>query len=357
MKRIQGRGRNGGQGRGRADSVHASAIPSTEYTAAFLRFTDSGDWRTLLLMAAIYAVWAGLVFFGPPAFASMPGALLAIVLIAPMLTLHSSTQHEFVHGHPFRAQLLNDILAFAPIGLIIPYCRFKETHLTHHLDCNLCDPFDDPESWYMDISDWLRQHAVARAVLNANNTFAGRLVFGPLIGTLGLLRNDFKRVRAGEGWLAARWLFHWALAGILLASIAAFAMVPVWAYLVCCYLAMSLLMVRTFAEHQSELAEGSQDKEGAVRRGRSIIVENGGIFSWLFLNNSFHAVHHAAPSLAWYRLPERYRQNAVRYREMNRGYSVASYGELFRRYAFRRKEPVPFPGNVAGKAGDCSNGG
>ena len=47
----------------------------------------------------------------------------------------------------------------------------------------------------------------------------------------------------------------------------------------------------------------------------------------------------------------------MRYREMNRGYSVASYGELFRRYAFRRKEPVPFPGNVAGKAGDCSNGG
>lgn len=332
-----------------------SGTKPAENTTFFLRLADAGDWRTLVLLATIYAVWLGLVFFGLAAFSTMPGSLLAIAVIAPLLTLHSSTQHEFVHGHPFKAQWLNDILAFAPIGLIIPYCRFKETHLKHHLDANLCDPFDDPESWYMDIADWLRQNAVARAVLNANNTFAGRLVFGPPIGVLGLLRSDFKRVRAGEGWLVARWLFHWALGGVLLALIATYAVVPVWAYLASCYLAMSLLMVRTFAEHQSELVEGAQGGENAVRRGRSIIVENGGVFSWLFLHNSFHAVHHAAPSLAWYRLPARYRQNTARFREMNRGYSVTSYGELFRRYAFRRKEPVPFPGNVVTKGRDCSN--
>ena len=348
MKRMQGDGEPSG-------SMAVSGTKPAENTNFFPGLTDAGDWRTLLLLTSIYAVWLGLVFFGPTVFSAMPGSLLAIVVIAPLLTLHSSTQHEFVHGHPFRAQWLNDLLAFAPIGLIIPYCRFKETHLKHHLDANLCDPFDDPESWYMDIADWLRQNAVARAILNANNTFAGRLVFGPLIGTLGLLRSDFKRVRAGEGWLAVRWLFHWALGGILLALIAAFAVVPVWAYLVACYLAMSLLMVRTFAEHQSELEENAQGGANVVRRGRSIIVENGGIFSWLFLHNSFHAVHHAAPSLAWYRLPARYRQNIARFREMNRGYSVASYGELFRRYAFRRKEPVPFPGNVVTKGRDCSN--
>ena len=353
MKRIQIDG---------APSVSTGARgakPAENPTVSF-RLADRGDWRTLALLAAIYGVWAGLVFFGPNVFSTMPGSLPAIAAIAPLLTLHSSTQHEFVHGHPFKAQWLNDLLAFAPIGLMIPYCRFKETHLKHHLDSNLCDPFDDPESWYMDIADWLRQNAVARGILNANNTFAGRLVLGPLIGTLGLLRNDFKRVRAGENWLAVRWLFHWALGGVLLALIAMYAVMPVWAYLASCHLAMSLLMVRTFAEHQSELAEDGQDGEVAVRRGRSIIVENGGIFSWLFLHNSFHAVHHAAPALAWYRLPARYRENAARFREMNRGYSVTSYGELFRRYAFRRKEPVPFPGNAGGSGceasiQDCSN--
>lgn len=346
MKRMQDSG-----------AAAATGNKQVEIQGSFLRLADSGDWRTLVLMASIYLAWAGLVFYGPAIFSTIPGSLLAIAALAPLLTLHSSTQHEFVHGHPFRAQWLNDVLAFAPIGLIIPYCRFKETHLTHHLDCNLCDPYDDPESWYMDIADWLRQNAVARAILNANNTFAGRLVLGPAIGTLGLLRHDFKRVGAGEAWLAARWLFHWALGGLLLALIAAHGVVPVWAYLVSCYLGMSLLMVRTFAEHQSELSEAMQGGTGAIRRGRSIIVENGGIFSWLFLNNSLHAVHHAAPSLAWYRLPERYRQNVARYREMNRGYSVSTYGELFRRYAFRRKEPVPFPGNVAGgkKSGSRPN--
>ena len=337
------------------DSMAVSGTKPAENTNFLLSLADAGDWRTVLLLTSIYAVWLGLVFFGPELFSTMPDALLAIAGIAPLLTLHSSTQHEFVHGHPFMAQWLNDLLAFPPIGLIIPYCRFKETHLQHHLDANLCDPFDDPESWYMDIADWLPQNAAARAILNANNTFTGRLVLGPLIGTLGLLRSDFKRVRAGERWLAARWLFHWALGSVLLALIASFAVVPVWAYLASCYLAMSLLMVRTFAEHQSELEENAQGGANVVRRGRSIIVENGGIFSWLFLHNSFHAVHHAAPSLAWYRLPARYRQNIARFREMNRGYSVASYGELFRRYAFRRKEPVPFPGNVVTKGRDCSN--
>ena len=329
---MTGMENGGGVSVRRRASRNASGAGPDRDTAFFRYFSDDGDWRTLLLLMAIYAVWAGLVFFGPGLFSALPGSLLAIVLIAPLLTLHSSTQHEFVHGHPFRAQWLNDALAFAPIGLLIPYCRFKETHLKHHLDCNLCDPFDDPESWYMDIAGWLRRNGAARAVFNVNNTFAGRLIVGPLIGTLGLLRNDFRRVVVGEHRLAARWLLHGALVGMLVTLIAAHGAVPVWAYLASCYLAMSLLMVRTFAEHQwSERPDG-----------RTIIVERSPL-SLLFLNNNLHLVHHKLPTVAWYRLPSIFRARRAEWLAMNDGYAFPNYFSLFRSYAFKPKEPVVHP--------------
>ena len=52
------------------------------------------------------------------------------------VTLHSSLQHEALHGHP------------AP-GLFIPYRVFRRSHLKHHRDASLTAPYDDPESDYM----------------------------------------------------------------------------------------------------------------------------------------------------------------------------------------------------------------
>ena len=106
-----------------------------------------------------------------------------------------------------------------------------------------------------------------------------------------------------------------------------------WAYLIGCYGGFSLLMVRTYLEHQAE---------ESVRR-RSVIIEDRGPFSLLFLNNNLHAVHHAYPAVAWHQLPSLYRRHRERFLATNKGYRFANYGEIFWRFAFQRKEPVVFP--------------
>ena len=45
----------------------------------------------------------------------------------------------------------------------------------------------------------------------------------------------------------------------------------------------------------------------------------------------------------WYRLPRLYFANRERYLARNDGYMYRSYAEVFRRYLFRAKDPVPHP--------------
>ena len=78
-------------------------------------------------------------------------------------------------------------------------------------------------------------------------------------------------------------------------------------------------------------------------RGRSVIIEDRGPLAFLFLNNNLHAVHHAHPRVAWYRLPALYRARRERFLAMNEGYRFASYAHVFRGYLFRQKDPVPHP--------------
>ena len=61
--------------------------------------------------------------------------------------------------------------------------------------------------------------------------------------------------------------------------------------------ALSILNLRTFAEHQAHEAPG----------GRTVIVEASPVFGLLFLNNNLHYVHHENPRVPWYKLPALYR--------------------------------------------------
>lgn len=108
---------------------------------------------------------------------------------------------------------------------------------------------------------------------------------------------------------------------------------PVWAFVFCAYAALSILKIRTFLEHQAH--------ERA--RGRTVIIEDRGPLSWIFLNNNLHVVHHMHPKMPWYRLPNLFRSNRDRYLSRNDGYYFASYGEVFRRYFWTRKDPVAHP--------------
>ena len=108
---------------------------------------------------------------------------------------------------------------------------------------------------------------------------------------------------------------------------------PVWAYLSAVYAGLSLIKIRTFLEHQA-------DRRAA---GRTVIIEDRGPLSFLFLNNNLHAVHHAYPRIPWYRLPKLYRDNRERFAARNGGYVYRSYAEIFRKYLLRSKDPVAHP--------------
>ena len=92
-------------------------------------------------------------------------------------------------------------------------------------------------------------------------------------------------------------------------------------------------MIRTYLEHQA--AEETE--------ARTVIVERGGLFALLFLNNNLHAVHHERPSVPWYRLPAIYRAERRRYLARSGDYRYPSYWDVIRRYFFAPKEPVLWP--------------
>ena len=53
-------------------------------------------------------------------------------------------------GIRFKNIHLNAALVFPALSFTIPYMRFRDTHLAHHVDSRLTDPYDDPESCYLD---------------------------------------------------------------------------------------------------------------------------------------------------------------------------------------------------------------
>ena len=285
------------------------------------------EWITLGLFAACIALWAVGLTVLPPV--SLPLAALAIGFA---LVLHASLTHEVMHGHPFASRWLNEALVIVNPGLFVPYLRFRDTHLAHHRDANLTDPYDDPETNYFDPAVWARLPGWQRWLCARNNTLAGRILIGPLIGQIAFMRADWAALRAGDAQVLRGWLLH--LPGVVLVVAAVWAApVPLWLYLVICYGAVAVLKIRTFLEHQAH----------AVARGRTVIIEDRGPLAFLFLNNNLHVVHHMHPRVPWYRLPALYRARRARYLRRNEGYVYRSYAQVFARHFLRAKDPVPHP--------------
>jgi fatty acid desaturase len=286
------------------------------------------EWPTLALIVAVAVAWAALT-----ALAGATGPWLAVPALALVLALHSSLQHEVIHGHPTPWPRVNDALVFPAFGLVVPYERFKASHLAHHFDPSLTDPYDDPETNYLDPAAWARLPRPARALLAVNNTLLGRMVLGPLLGTWVLWRDDLRAVRAGDRAVARAWLLHAAGLAPVAAWLALAGTMPAGAYLIACWGGLALLKVRTFLEHQAH----------ARAAARSVVIEDRGPLAFLFLNNNFHAVHHAHPRLPWYRLPAEYARRRDEFLRRNGGYRYRSYGEVFRLHLLRRKDPVAHP--------------
>jgi fatty acid desaturase len=286
------------------------------------------EWPTIALTIVCYGLWA-LVTLSYETI----GGVLFVLLAAPLVTLHSSLQHEALHGHPTRSAAVNEALVFLPLGLLFPYRRFKSLHLKHHNNSVLTDPYDDPESFYYALAEWHELPAWVQRILDFNNTLIGRFTIGPLVMFFGFVGRDMQLVAGGDREILRGWSFHVVALPLVLAWTWGVCGIPPSVYLATAYLGVSLLNLRTFAEHQAHETAG----------GRTAIIEASPFFSVLFLNNNLHYVHHENPRVPWYKLPALYRERKVEFLKANEGYRFSGYGEVMWRYLFRTKAPVPHP--------------
>ena len=285
------------------------------------------EWPTVFVIGLTYLTWglATTVLWGV-------SPLLAVVITGLCITQFSSLQHEVLHGHPFRSTMLNEALVLPALTLTVPYGRFRDTHLAHHYDPNLTDPYDDPESNFVDPARWPGIIAPLRAVLRANNTLLGRMVLGPIVGNASWLASEVRLIRAGNRCVIRDWGLHAVGLGLLVGWLW-YAPMTGWAYLGATWIGHGVLKLRTFLEHRAH----------DHARGRSVVVEDRGPLALLFLNNNYHSVHHSHPNVPWYKLPALFRANRDHFLRRNDGYYFASYAPIFRKFLLRQKDPVAHP--------------
>lgn len=291
------------------------------------RVSQGVEWPTLALVIGCYALWLLALFW-----LSALWLPLGMVFVTFSVALHSSLTHELIHGHPFRTARANEILGYPCLGLFVPYRRFRDMHLAHHNDSNLTDPYDDPESNYLDPDVWSRLSPAMRWLLRVNNTLLGRMLLGPVIGQLAFLRSDWVSIRAGNRAVQTAWALQ-IPSLVLVLTVVAVSPMPIWAYLICAYAGYGIIKIRTFLEHRAH------DRAS----GRTVVVEGGGLLSFLFLNNNLHVVHHMHPHVAWYKLPALWQSKKNHYLRRNEGYYYRSYADIFRAHFLRAKDPVPHP--------------
>lgn len=281
------------------------------------------EWPTFGLWVGCTLGWGTSLFVLAQLHPVLGGVGLVLCLV-----MHASLTHEIVHGHPFGSRSLSEALVWINPGLFVPYIRFRESHLAHHKDARLTDPYEDPESNFLDPFVWARMGRFQRALRRFNNRLLGRIMIGPALGQWDFALREMREGRH----VALAWLCH-AIGVVPVMWVVWLSAMPVWGYLLACYVTVSVLKVRTFLEHQAH--------EKAA--GRTVVIEGRCFLAFLFLYNSLHLVHHMHPSVPWYQLPDLFESNKERYLGRNDGYSYASYAAVFRAHFFKPKDPVPHP--------------
>ncbi len=283
---------------------------------------------TLALIAADYLVLGLLVWFH----ASLPWWVI-LPIGAYFACLHSSLQHEVLHGHPTRSRLVNELLVFIQPLCWLPYPRYRDLHLAHHNDANLTCPVRDPESYYLLPDDWAQMPGLKRELYQFNNTLLGRMLIGPAVSIIRFWGDEINQMLHGRRDIIKCWTSFF-VSILLVVSFVRWAGMPFWQYYVLiAYPGISLALVRSYCEHQAAEQIGH----------RTIIVEASPFWSLLFLNNNLHIAHHERPQIAWYKLPAYYRVEKAKLVKQNGNYLMQGYGEIFRRFFLHAKEPVPHP--------------
>ena len=286
------------------------------------------EWPTLFVAIVCYSSMALLTYF-----ADVLGIFATTILLSFSIALYSSLQHEVLHGHPFSKKYLNEALVFPSLGLLVPYGRFRDTHLQHHYNPALTDPYDDPESNYIDPKEWVKWFGARKALYQLNNSLLGRILIGPLLGLSTFYSTDIQKMMRGNQQIQRDYLLHiLGFAPVILWWQMASTM-DFWIYFVSAYLGMSILKIRTFLEHTAH--------ERAICR--TVIIEDRGPLSLIFLKNNLHAVHHAYPSIPWYRLQKFYASRREDFLQRNGGYAYSSYRSIIVQFLFKSKDTVVHP--------------
>lgn len=292
---------------------------------------------TLLLILADYAGWLAITF----AYTRWPLLIVAPVAVV-LITLHSSLQHEIVHGHPTRWERLNRLFAIVPLSLWLPYERYHHTHKAHHINPRLTDPLDDPESYYWRPEDLARLNPVSRFLHEVQQTLAGRILLGSFwrIGMflrdelLNLLHSERRALIRNEQPAGRVWLEHLAWCVPVVLWLKLVCGMPLWIYLVAMVVpANALQLIRAFPEHRWNPGV----------RERIALVEGSWILGPLFLFNNLHSLHHQEPGIPWYAYNARYRLLRERLIAENGGLVYRTYFDVARRFLFRAHDVLPHP--------------
>ena len=287
------------------------------------------EWPTVILIGLTYGALATLMWF----YYALPFWVI-MLLAGYLIALHGSLQHEVLHGHPTRNAALNVLLVAVNFSVWFPYRRDRKLHLIHHNDENLTDPALDPESYYLLPEEWAKLPAPLKQLYTINNTLAGRMVLGPIIGTIRFWSAEFLAMAKGDMGIAKAWALHVPACAVTLLYAIYVCGIPAWAYLVMfAWPGISFSLVRSFCEHQAVKDLGE----------RTIVVESSAPLSLMFLNNNLHLPHHLKPRMAWYQLPAYYRAEREQLLQQNHHYLMHGYREIFRRYFLTPKEPVAYP--------------
>jgi fatty acid desaturase len=286
------------------------------------------EWPTVLLLAATFAAWLALT----AAYGRLPGWLV-LPPLAVLLTFHSSLQHEIVHGHPTRWHAVNRALGMVPLSFWLPFVRYRQTHLVHHVNDRLTDPLDDPESRYYAPEEWARMGPLSRFAARAQQTLAGWIILGSFWRVGRFLGAELAGCLRGDRGLRAIWAEHLAWC-VPVAVWLVWNGWPLWLYLLAVVVPSNgLLLVRSYCEHRANPAVGQ----------RTAIVEDSWLFGPLFLFNNLHALHHEDPGLPWYRYLPRYRERRAALVAANGGLVYRSYLEVAARYLFRAHDALQHP--------------
>ena len=287
------------------------------------------EYPTLLLLLGTYGGWLAVTH----AYGDWSLWIVA-PLSAVLVALHSSLQHELVHGHPTRWDRVNRALGSVSLSIWLPFERYRETHLVHHVNERLTDPFDDPESYYWMPDDWASTGALQRAVLRAQQTLAGRVLIGSFYRIGRFLVREFQGIVRGTGRLRSIWLLHllWCIPALVWLMLVC--RMPLWLYFVAVVVpANGLQLIRSFAEHRARPSA----------RERVAIVEDSWILGPLFLFNNLHALHHEEPHIPWYRYNARYRELREQLIAANGGLVYSTYFDVAQRYLFRAHDSLAHP--------------